>query len=331
MPRVGISDIAARAGVSEATVSRVLNHRGVVAPRTRMAVEDAIRELGYDRGAQSQLVIVLTPGLATPFFGRLCELIESALAPQGFKAIVCSTTVGGLQETDFISSTMDLGIAGAVFASASNTLIGVDPAAYRMLQERQIPFVTMNGAIDGFAAPSFSTNDKVAAELAVDHLWGLGHREIGMIVGPVGNRPSERRLEGFLESMAARGADDPKRLVAHQVYTIEGGMSAAEALLDQSVTAIVAASDYMALGAIRAAGRRGLDVPGDLSVVGYDDSQVMEFVHPPLTTVRQPIERIAQSISTAMVHLVNRRPVPPGELLFDPELIIRSSTTTPHA
>jgi DNA-binding LacI/PurR family transcriptional regulator len=147
----------------------------------------------------------------------------------------------------------------------------------------------------------------------------------------VGNRPSERRLEGFLESMAARGADDPKRLVAHQVYTIEGGMSAAEALLDQGVTAIVAASDYMALGAIRAAGRRGLDVPGDLSVVGYDDSQVMEFVDPPLTTVRQPIERIAQSISTAMVHLVNRRPVPPGELLFDPELIVRGSAAAPRA
>ncbi|MFF5076259.1 LacI family DNA-binding transcriptional regulator [Actinoplanes sp. NPDC000266] len=331
MARVGISDVAARAGVSEATVSRVLNKRGVVAPRTRMAVEEAIRDLGYDRGAQSQLVIVLTPGLATPFFGRLCELVESALAPQGFKAIVCSTTVGGLQETDFISSTMDLGIAGAVFASASNTLIGVDTAAYRLLHERQIPFVTMNGTVDGFPAPSFSTNDKVAAEVAVDHLWGLGHRDIGMIVGPVGNRPSERRLEGFLEAMSARGAGDPKRLVAHQVYTIEGGMSAAEALLDQGVSAIVAASDYMALGAIRAAGRRGLSVPGDLSVVGYDDSQVMEFVDPPLTTVRQPIERIAQSISTAMVHLVNRRPVPPGELLFDPELIIRSSTSAPRA
>ncbi|XVV15740.1 LacI family DNA-binding transcriptional regulator [Actinoplanes sp. CA-131856] len=331
MARVGISDVAARAGVSEATVSRVLNRRGVVAPRTRMAVEEAIRDLGYDRGAQSQLVIVLTPGLATPFFGRLCELVESALAPQGFKAIVCSTTVGGLQETDFISSTMDLGIAGAVFASASNTLIGVDTAAYRLLHERQIPFVTMNGTVDGFPAPSFSTNDRVAAEVAVDHLWGLGHRDIGMIVGPVGNRPSERRLEGFLEAMSARGAGDPKRLVAHQVYTIEGGMSAAEALLDQGVSAIVAASDYMALGAIRAAGRRGLSVPRDLSVVGYDDSQVMEFVDPPLTTVRQPIERIAQSISTAMVHLVNRRPVPPGELLFDPELIIRSSTSAPRA
>ncbi|GAA4564258.1 LacI family DNA-binding transcriptional regulator [Planotetraspora kaengkrachanensis] len=331
MAKVGISDVAARAGVSEATVSRVLNRRGVVAAGTRRVVEDAIRELGYDRGGQSQLVIVLTPGLAQPFFGRLCELIESALAPQGFKAVVCSTTVGGFQEIDFITSTMDLGIAGAVFASASNTLIGADPAPYRLLQERQIPFVSMNGAIEGVPAPSFSTNDKVAAALAVDHLWNLGHREIGMIVGPVGNRPSERRLDGFVESMNARGVEDPQRLVAHQVYTVEGGMSAAETLLDQGATAIVAASDYMALGAIRTAVRRGLSVPGDVSIVGYDDSQIMGFVDPPLTTVRQPIERIAQAISSTMVHLVNRRPVPAGELMFDPELIIRGSTAAPRA
>jgi DNA-binding LacI/PurR family transcriptional regulator len=171
----------------------------------------------------------------------------------------------------------------------------------------------------------------VAAEFAVDHLWGLGHRSIGMIVGPVGNRPSDRRLAGFLESMAARGATAPERLVTHQVYSVEGGMSAAEILIGQGVTAIIAASDYMALGAIRAARRRGLTVPGDLSVVGYDDSQIMGFVEPPLTTVRQPIERIAQAVSTAMVHLVNRTQVQAGELLFDPELIVRASTAAPRA
>ncbi|MEV4173697.1 LacI family DNA-binding transcriptional regulator [Nonomuraea sp. NPDC049709] len=331
MAKVGISDVAARAGVSEATVSRVLNRRGVVAATTRRVVEDAIRELGYDRGVQSQLVIILTPGLAQPFFGRLCELIESALAPQGFKAVVCSTTVGGLQEIDFITSMMDLGIAGAVFASASNTLVGADPGPYRLLQERQIPFVSINGAMEGISAPTFSTNDKVAAGLAVEHLWNLGHREIGMIVGPVGNRPSERRLEGFIDSMSARGVENPRRLVARQVYSVEGGMSAAETLLDRGVTAIVAASDYMALGAIRTAGRRGLSVPDDVSVVGYDDHQIMGFVDPPLTTVRQPIERISQAISATMVHLVNRRQVPAGELMFDPELIVRRSTAALRA
>lgn len=329
MVKVGISDVAARAGVSEATVSRVLNRRGVVASGTRRVVEDAIRELGYDRGGANQLVVVLTPGLAQPFFGRLCELIESALAPQGFKAIVCSTTIGGLQEIDFIRSTADLGIAGVVFASASNTLIDADPAVYRLLQQRQIPFVLMNGPIEGSEAPSFSTNDRVAAEVAVDHLWRLGHRDIGMIVGPVGNRPSDQRLDGFITAMRRRGVDDPHRLFAHQVYTVEGGMSAAETLLDQGVTALVAASDYMALGAIRAARLRGLSVPRDLSVVGYDDSEIMAFVEPPLTTVRQPVERIAQSIATAMVHLTSRRQVPGGELLFDPELIVRGSTAPP--
>lgn len=327
--RVGISDVASRAGVSEATVSRVVNRRGVVAAGTRKVVEDAIRELGYDRGGSSQLVIVLTPGLAQPFFGYLCELIEAALAPQGLKAIVCSTTVGGLQEIDFVRSMMDLGIAGAVFASASNTLVGGDTSAYRLLRERGIPFVTMNGRVADVPAPDFATNDRLAAQIAVEHLWDLGHRKIGMIAGPVGNRPSDRRVHGYLEAMRERDVEDPTRYLAHQAYSVEGGQAAAESLIAEGATALVSASDYIALGAVRAVRRSGRRVPQDVSVVGYDDSQIMEFVDPPLTTVRQPVDRIALAIATAMIHLVNGREVPPSELLFDPELIIRGSTASP--
>jgi DNA-binding LacI/PurR family transcriptional regulator len=328
MARIGISDVAAHAGVSEATVSRVVNRRGVVASGTRKLVEDAIRELGYDRGVTSQLVIVLTPGLAQPFFGRLCELIEAALAQQGLKAVVCSTTVGGLQEVDFVRSMMDLGIAGAVFASASNTLVGADPAVYRLLRERNIPIVTMNGNVAGIPAPDFATDDRLAARLAVEHLASLGHRAIGMLAGPVGNKPSDRRVDGYLDAMSGLGEPDPIRLLARQAYTVEGGQAAAESLVSAGATGLIAASDYMALGAVRAVRRAGLAVPRDVSVVGYDDSQIMEFVDPPMTTVRQPVDRIAQAIATAMIHLVNGRDVPAGELLFDPELVVRGTTAS---
>ena len=176
----------------------------------------------------------------------------------------------------------------------------------------------------GIGAPTLSTNDRLAAELAVDHLWGLGHRRIGLIAGPTGNRPSDLREEGFRAALTAHGSDAD--LVVRHEYSIEGGVAAATQLLARDVSAIVAASDEMALGAIKAGRREGLVVPDDLSVVGYDDSFPLEFMDPPLTTVRQPIDRLAQALVPVMTRLVQGRPVVPGELLFDPELVIRGST-----
>ncbi|MFD8718129.1 substrate-binding domain-containing protein [Streptomyces sp. NPDC059629] len=136
--------------------------------------------------------------------------------------------------------------------------------------------------------PVFSTDDLPAAELAVDHLYRLGHRRIGMASGPVANRPADRRVSGFVASLARRGIADPEQWVVRQSYTVEGGQSAALSLLGRGATAVVAASDYMALGAIRGARRQGDDVPGDVSVAGYDGSMIMDFVDHPLTTVRRP-------------------------------------------
>lgn len=327
--KVGITEVAARAQVSEATVSRVVNRRPGVAGRTRDAVTQAMAELGYEPPAnRGQLVAMIMPWLSNPFFAEVAELVESALAPHGLKGVICPSLPGGIQEREFVTALADHGIAAAVFLSASNTVDNADPETYQVLASRRIPFVGVNGTFDGHEAPVFSSDDLLAAELAVDHLYLLGHRRIGMAAGPRGNRPAERRVQGFLAALQRRGCD-PDRRVVRQVYTIEGGQSAAATLLEGGVTAIVAASDYMALGAIRAARRAGLSVPGDVSVVGYDGSMITEFVDPPLTTVRQPTDRLAKEVARAVVGLVTSREVPSGELLFSPELVVRSSTAPP--
>ncbi len=325
--KVGITEVAARAQVSEATVSRVVNRRPGVAGRTRDAVEQAMTELGYEPANRGQIVAMITPWLSNPFFAEVAELTEAALAPHGLRGVVCPALPGGVQEREFVTALADHGIAAVVFLSASNTVDNADPETYQVLASRRIPFVGVNGGFDGHEAPVFSSDDALAAEIAVDHLYGLGHRRIGMAAGPRGNRPAERRVRGFLAALDRRGLPDAP--VVRQVYTVEGGQSAAAVLLDQGVTAIVAASDYMALGAIRGARRAGRSVPGDVSVVGYDGTMITEFVDPPLTTVRQPTDRLAKEVARAVVALVTNREVPSGELLFSPELVVRSSTAPP--
>ncbi|KUJ67416.1 MalR repressor protein [Streptomyces albus subsp. albus] len=325
--RVGITDVAAHAQVSEATVSRVINRRQGVSRKTREAVERAMAELGYERPTQGQLVAVVTEFVSNPFFADVAERIESALAPHGLKTVLCPVFPGGVQERDFISALVDKGVAAVVFLSASNTVEGSDTDGYELLRQRRVPYVGINGEFaDGVPVPVFSTDDALAAELAVDHLHRLGHRRIGMASGPSGNRPADRRVRGFLDAMARRGADDAQRWVIRQSYTVEGGQAAVAPLLELGATGIVAASDYMALGAIRGIRRQGRSVPDDVSVVGYDGSSITEFTDPALTTVRQPADRLALEVGRSVLALVSNREVPTGELLFNPELVIRASS-----
>ncbi|MFD8637203.1 LacI family DNA-binding transcriptional regulator [Streptomyces sp. NPDC059533] len=325
--KVGITEVAALAQVSEATVSRVINRRQGVSKKTRDTVEQAMAELGYERQTQGQLVAVITEFVSNPFFADVAERIESALAPHGLKTILCPAFPGGVQERDFVSALVDKGVAAVVFLSASNTVEGSDTETYELLRQRRVPYVGINGEFaDGVPVPVFSTDDALAAELAVDHLHRLGHRRIGMVSGPAGNQPADRRVRGFLDAMAKRGTEDPERWVVRQSYTVEGGQASVAPLLALGATAIVAASDYMALGAIRGVRRQGHSVPGDVSVVGYDGSAVTEFTDPPLTTVRQPADRLALEVGRSVLALVGNRDVPNGELLFDPELVIRATT-----
>jgi DNA-binding LacI/PurR family transcriptional regulator len=324
---VSLAVIARNAGVSEATVSRVLNRRNGVAARTRELVEEALRE--YSVRSRPTLTLILVPGLTNPFFATLADRIHNELELNGMRALVCPVSAGSSQEREYVESMVDAELAAVVFLSASNTLRHSDPSARRLLQARGVPFVGVNGGFDDAAAPVFSTDDRRAAELAVDHLADLGHRRIAMCAGPTGNLPSERRIEGFLAACRVRGLDEEATPVFHQYYTVEAGALAAARALDHGVTAIVAASDDMALGAIQAVRARGLRVPDDVSVVGYDDSAVLDHTDPPLTSIRQPVDRLAEHTSMAVVALATGHAVEGIELMLEPEIRVRASTAPP--
>jgi LacI family transcriptional regulator, repressor for deo operon, udp, cdd, tsx, nupC, and nupG len=164
-------------------------------------------------------------------------------------------------------------------------------------------------------------DDANAIEQALAHLESLGHERIGIVLGPSDHVPSIRKLEAY-----RRVRGDREALVEHTMFSLQGGVAAGSRLIERGATAAVCASDVLALGVIRHAHRSGLDVPGDVSVVGFDDSALMSYTDPPLTTVRQPIEAMGQAAVAQLLSQVGGTRVSSEELLFEPELVVRGST-----
>jgi alanine racemase len=332
--RARLSDIAQQAEVSEATVSRVLNDRPGVSAETRQAVLTALDVLGYERPARLRkrsagLVGLVVPELDNPIFPAFAQIVETALAREGYTPVLCTQTFGGVTEDEYVEMLLDRQVSGIVFVSGLHADSAADHDRYRKLIARPLPIVLVNGYAPGIEAPFMSCDDRAAGELAVGHLAGLGHRRIGLISGPERFIPVQRKLAGYRAAMRALvGASDREldELVALSLFGVEGGHAAASRLLDRGATGIVCGSDLMALGAIRAARQRGLVVPADLSVVGYDDSPLIAFTDPPLTTVRQPVREMAVAAVQALMDEIRGQAAPHSEYVFSPELVVRGST-----
>jgi len=326
-----LAEVARKVGVSEATVSRVLNGKQGVSEQTREAVLTALDVLGYERptklrGERARLVGLVLPELQNPIFPAFAEVVGGALAQQGFTPVLCTQTAGGVSEADYIELLLGQQVSGIVFAGGNYAQRDATHEHYRRLIRRQLPVVLINASIDELPFPRVSCDDVVAVEQALGHLASLGHTEVGLLLGPEDHVPSERKLDAARALSGVLGLDLGDRHVVRSAYSLESGQAAATRLLRTGVTGIVCASDPLALGAIRAVRRAGLRVPEDVSVVGYDDSAFMTCTAPPLTTVRQPIDPMGRAAIEALVSQINGIPVAQEELLFEPELVVRGST-----
>jgi LacI family repressor for deo operon, udp, cdd, tsx, nupC, and nupG len=322
-----LAEVAKKAGVSEATVSRVLNGRSGVSEATRTSVLTALDVLGYERptklrGERARLVGLVLPELQNPIFPALAEVVTGSLAQRGFTPALCARTIGGVPESDYVEMLLDHQVSGVIFAGGSYALTDASHEHYRRLTERGLPVVLVNAGVDELGFPRVSTDDAVAVEQAWGHLRSLGHERIGMVLGPEGHVPSRRKLSAMIQ-VAGSAAE---ALVERSSFSMEGARVAATKLVERGVTGIICASDVLALGAIRAARRLGRSVPGDVSVVGFDDSAFMTCTDPPLTTVRQPIETMGQAAVDLLVSQIDEARVLSDELLFEPELVVRGST-----
>ncbi|WP_433893756.1 LacI family DNA-binding transcriptional regulator [Streptomyces sp. CA-111067] len=317
--------VAQKVGVSEATVSRVLNGKPGVSDSTRQAVLTALDVLGYERpthlkGVRARLVGLVLPELQNPIFPALAEVAGGALVQLGFTPVLCTRSAGGLTEAEYVTMLLDQQVSGVIFCG------GLSAEESASLKERGMPVVLLNAAIDYSGFPQVSTDDVAAVQQAYAHLTSLGHTRIGLMVGPADHTPSRRKATAFAKLAERHGAGKNAHPVGHALFSFEGGQAVATEMLATGITALICGSDILALGAIRAARRQGLAVPADFSVVGYDDSAFMNYTDPPLTTLRQPIESMSRAAVTLLANQINDTNPTPKELLHEPELVVRLST-----
>jgi len=325
-----LTEIAAYAGVSVATASRVINGRPGVAETTRRSVLTAVDVLGYERPPVLQsrrlgLIGVVIAELDNPIFALFAQAIERALPSFGYSSLLSTRQLGIPAEKGSIELLQEHGVSGIVFVSGIHSDTLADTSHYLDLREQGVPLAFINGHLPNFDATFVADDDIAAMDIAVRHLTALGHRDIAMATGSIRYTPSARKLDGFHQAMQ-RYAPDANALEHIGDYSVEGGRAAAIDLITRGCTAIVAASDLTALGAIRGARTLSRRVPQDISVTGYDGSPIMAFTDPPLTTIKQPVEQLAATAVRSLIEDIEGTPRPRGELLFQPELIVREST-----
>ncbi len=326
-----LAEVASKVGVSEATVSRVLNGKPGVSDATRQAVLTALDVLGYERpsklrGARARLVALVLPELQNPIFPALAEIVSGGLTQNGYTPLLCTQNSGGITESDYVDLMLAQQVSGVIFVGGNYTETDAPHEHYERLRKVKLPTVLVSAPVPGIDFATVSTDDASAAEQAASHLHQLGHRRIGLLLGPSGHIPSRRKLDGAQRVLNRLATPLDPALVVNGLYSIESGQAGASRLIAAGATGIVCASDLLALGAVRAARRLGLSVPADISVVGFDDSVLMSFTEPPLTTVRQPIDAMGRTVIDVLLGQIAGTSSPSDELLFEPELVLRGST-----
>jgi LacI family repressor for deo operon, udp, cdd, tsx, nupC, and nupG len=332
-----INDVARRAGVSTATVSRVLSNAAFVSPATRRRVMAAVEHLGYAPNAtaknlrmlRTRRLIVTVPDISRPMFSLILQGIEESAHREGYAVLLGDTQYDQGREERYAEMLQAKEADGLIFLGRklSNGL----EALVRSTTERRAPVVNALGFIPQLGIPSVQIDNHAAAVEAMDHLYRLGHRHIGIVTGPALSFVSDQRLLGARER-AKKERADRHMVVMNGDFSIDSGVVAGERLLGRTrpPTAIFCLNDEMAMGVIHTARRRKIRIPDDLSVVGVDDIRYARYTDPPLTTVAQPMRQMGENAVRVLLDLLNNRdPSPPDQVVLPHTLVVRASTAPP--
>ena len=339
----GVKDVAALAGVSVGSVSNVINRRESVRPDVRERVEAAIAQLGYKpnptaqalRRGTSPLVGVAVFDLTNPFFMEAAAAMERVLSREGYIMTLSSTHASVREERDLLEALGRQAVRGVLLTPADSS----HEAATRLVEEGT-PVVLFDAADAPEGLPSVSIDDRAGAALAIEHLLALGHQRICFLNGPADMRQSLQRLAGVrdaIEHWQRLTGSDNVRLTVHnaEAYTAQAGYAATEEAIAEAraasegsaPTAVFCANDLLAVGVMSALRVAGVSIPGDVSVIGFDDIPLAAQMPVPLTTIRQPMDELG---AAAAELLLSGPDAPMQHQTFSPVLTIRESTARPR-
>ena len=326
---MNLEQVARRAKVSTATVSRVLNNASVVKSSTRARVEKAIEELRYHpnlharnlAGGKSRTIGVIASNMENPFFFDIYKTVESGAHTRGYELVVANTDYRSEQLVASIRLMIGRRVAGlAVIVSE------MDPALIRELADSRIPVVFYDVGTARGNITNIRVNYRRGIDKIVDYLHTLGHRRLGFIGHHAMLAPINERMKAVLDAVARFPALEVRSTA--DADTLEGGRQAARMLFASGYepTALICVNDVTAVGVLRELRERGLRVPQDVSITGFDNVKLSEFCHPALTTCHIPRDRIGQIICDRLIPLPEQAPPPEHEIVIDPELVVREST-----
>lgn len=324
-----LSDVALEAGVSPTAVSRYLNNRIELPQSTKDRIDAAIVKLEYRPNllakrlstGKTEAISLVTPEIANPFFAELAAAVEAEADRHGYAVYMSSTRGDRRREADAIRRLNDQHVDGLIMMTNKP-----DDGTIANLLLRQQNVVLLDEDIPGVGVPRVFVENEQGTYLATQHLIEAGHRDIALVSGPEALMSVRERLAGYRRAMSEAGRSIRDEWICLGEYTREFGRDATDRMLAMPhlPSAIVACSDYIAIGVLEALQMAGLDVPSDISLVGFDDMPFAEFINPPLTTVRQPVAEMGRIAFQRLLSLVNKTPVEALTRL-PVELIVRHS------
>ncbi|WP_117212001.1 LacI family DNA-binding transcriptional regulator [Allorhizocola rhizosphaerae] len=331
-PKVTIAAIARLAGVSVPTVSRVVNGRSDVSAQTRERVERLLAKHGYRRRPpsgrpSSGLIDLVFNDLDSPWAVEIIRGVEDVAHAASVGTVVSAIHRRSSSAKQWFNNMRSRGTGGVIFVTST-----LEPPLQEELRRLNIPVVIVDPAgVPPQEAPTIGATNWVGALRATEYLIGLGHLRIGFIAGPPQLMCSRARLDGYRTAMAAAGLRIHDKLIYMGNFYHEAGFAGGSAMLarPEPPTAIFASSDQMALGVYEAVRQRGLRVPDDISVVGFDDLPEVRWCSPPLTTVRQPLAEMGLLAARTVLRLGRGERIESPRVELATELVIRDSAAAP--
>lgn len=325
-----ILDVAKKAGVSRSTVSRVLTNSNRVDPETKQKVLAVMKELNYQpsqvarnlRRQETKLIAVLIPGISNPFFGSLVQGMEEVAIKKGYNVILCNMGEDPVRQMEYLQMLERKQVDGVILTALRNPLDEVK--AYLQYG----PIVLASEYVEDDSLPAVVIDNIKAAERVTEHLIMKGHKRIGFINGPEHIILCRDRQEGYIQTLEKYEISASHDLIMSSDFTIKGGFECAKQLLEleEKPSAIFAANDDMAVGVIQAVQERGLRVPQDVSVVGFDNVQISRVVQPNLTTIDQPIFQIGIKSMELLMSCLEGNVLEDKRTVLEANLCIREST-----